>query len=183
VNTYPRTITNGGGEELTFLGIVRDADGERMEVEGRAQPGAGPPMHIHHLQDESLTVVEGRVGYQGVGSEPQFAGPGETVTFLRGVPHRWWNAGSTELHVTGVVKPPLNFEYFLTGIFESMAGNGGQRPNPFDGAFLTHHYQSEFAMLAIPAPVQKIVFPILRVIGGVLGKYKKYADAPPPVGQ
>ena len=35
-------------------------------------------------------------------------------------------------------------------------------------------YRSEFCIAEIPAVVQRVVFP-------VLGKYKKYADAPEPV--
>ncbi len=54
---YPYTITNGAGEQLTFLGVTRDPDGERLEAEGVAQPGAGPPMHVHRLQEEAVRVI------------------------------------------------------------------------------------------------------------------------------
>ena len=54
---YPRTIENGAGEALVFLGVVPDQGGDRLEVEVRAQPGAGPPMHVHYLQEEAMTVV------------------------------------------------------------------------------------------------------------------------------
>jgi hypothetical protein len=72
-------------------------------------------------------------------------------------------------------------EYFLTEIFASAKRHGGGRPDPFDAAFLTRRYRSEFAMLAIPAPVQCFVFPVLVALGRVLGRYKRYADAPEPV--
>ena len=58
---YPRTISNGGGEQLTFVRRVTGPDGDRLEVEGRAKPGAGPPMHVHHLQEEAIVVVSGRL--------------------------------------------------------------------------------------------------------------------------
>ena len=76
---YPHTIENGGGEALTFLRIVRDQDGERLEAEARARPGAGPPMHVHHLQEEAMHVVAGKLGFQSVGEAPRYAGPGETM--------------------------------------------------------------------------------------------------------
>jgi hypothetical protein len=151
-----------------------------MQVEGRARPGAGPPMHTHFQQIEVLTVVEGRAGYQSPGGEPRFAGPGESMTFVKGEPHRWWNAGTAELHLTGYVEPPLNFEYFLTSMFDSMRRSGRNGPDPFDGAFLLKRYASEFATSGIPAFVQTFIFPIVRALGRVLGKYKRYADAPPP---
>lgn len=178
--SYPHVIENGQGEVLTFLGVVRGPGGDRMQVEGRARPGAGPPMHTHFQQIEVLTVVEGRAGYQRPGSEPRFAGPGESVTFAKGEPHRWWNAGETELYMTGYIEPPLNFEYFLTSLFDSMRRSGRKGPDPFDGAFLVTRYASEFGMLEIPPFVQKFIFPIVRLLGGLLGKYKRYADAPPP---
>jgi hypothetical protein len=40
------------------------------------KPGAGPAMHVHFKQDESLTVVSGQLGYQVLGKEPQMAGVG-----------------------------------------------------------------------------------------------------------
>jgi hypothetical protein len=43
MRTYPYTIENGAGERLTFLGVTRDANGDRIEVDGVARPGAGPP--------------------------------------------------------------------------------------------------------------------------------------------
>src|SRR5262245_34523998 len=93
-HSYPRTIDNGAGEQLTWLGIRHDGDGsDYLEVSGIAQPGAGPPMHVHRLQAEQMTVDTGRIGYQVAGGPERSAGPGETVTFPAGQAHRWWNAG------------------------------------------------------------------------------------------
>ena len=58
---YPYTIDNGQGERMTFLRVVRDAEGERVEGGMRAQPGAGPPMHIHKFQEEAVETVPIRV--------------------------------------------------------------------------------------------------------------------------
>ena len=63
----------------------------------------------------------------------------------------------------------------------STARSGGKRPGLFDVAFLITRYRSEFAMLEIPAAVQRIVFPIVVAIGHLLGKYGRFADAPEPV--
>src|SRR5687768_14595041 len=98
--SYPHSIDNGAGERLTFLRRVPGPRGERVEVENIVQPGSGPPMHVHHHQDEALTVVAGRVGYERPGEQAKFAGPGETVTFTAGEAHRFWNAGTDELRCT-----------------------------------------------------------------------------------
>ena len=179
--SYPHTIDNGAGERLTFLRRVPGSTGDRLEVENIVQPGAGPPMHIHHYQEESLTVQQGRIGYQRLGQSPQFAGPGETVTFKPGDAHKFWNAGEGELRCTGFIEPADNVEYFLTEIYASIKRSGGARPDPFDAAFLTSRYRSEFAMVEIPAAVQRFIFPIQLVVGRLLGRYRKYAGAPEPV--
>ena len=100
---YPHTIDDGAGERLTFLRRVPGARGDRLEVENVVAPGAGPPMHVHHHQEEALTVVEGRMGYERPGGPPRFAGPGETVAFAAGDAHRFWNAGDGPLRCTGHV--------------------------------------------------------------------------------
>ena len=176
-DAYPRTIDNGAGERLTFL----RRDGDRLEVENVVSPGSGPPMHVHHLQEEAVTVEQGRIGYQRAGGPAQFAGPGETVVFKAGEVHKFWNPGEEELRGTGYVEPADNLEYFLTAIYDSMKRSGGHRPDPFDAAFLTRRYRTEFGMAEIPAPVQKLLFPVIVALGRLLGKYKKYADAPEPV--
>jgi uncharacterized cupin superfamily protein len=179
--TYPHTIGNGAGESLTFLRRVPGTNGDRLEVENVVTPGSGPPMHVHHYQEEALTVVQGRIGYQRPGEPAQFAGPGETATFRAGEAHKFWNAGEEDLRCKGYVEPADNIEYFLGAIYESQKRSGGSRPDPFDAAFLARRYRSEFSIVKIPAPVQRIVFPVQVAIGTLLGRYKKYADAPEPV--
>jgi mannose-6-phosphate isomerase-like protein (cupin superfamily) len=179
--SYPYTIDNGAGERLTFLGVTRDASGDRIEVDGAARPGAGPPMHVHYLQEERVRVVTGRVGYQVPGQPERFAGPGEVVVWPAGTPHRWWNAGDTELRMTGWCAPPDNVEFYLAAMFASMKDNGGKRPGLFDAAFLTTRYRTEFAMLELPTVVRQVLVPIIYVVGLALGKYTKYKDAPAPI--
>lgn len=178
---YPHTIENGRGESITFLGRVPTPNGERLELENRVGPGGGPPMHVHHLQEESLTVVEGRLAWQRPGEEVRYAGPGETVTFAPGEAHKFWNAGETELRCTGYACPPHNAEWFLRALYESQKRSGGTRPDPFEGAYLAWKYRDEFGMEEIPRFVRRFIFPVQVLIGKLLGKYRKYADAPEPV--
>ena len=179
--TYPRTIDNGAGERLTFVRRLPGTAGDRLEVENVVKPGAGPPMHVHLHQEEAMTVHEGRVAYQRPGEPAQFAGPGETVVFKPGEPHKFWNAGEGDLRVTGHIEPADNVEYLLTELYASMKQRGGTAPDPFDAAFLIQRYRSEMAMLDIPNAVQRVVFPAQVALGKLLGKYRKYADAPEPV--
>lgn len=179
--SYPHTIDNGGGEQITFLRLVPDTQGDWLEVENLVQPNSGPPMHVHFKQAESLTVVKGKIGIQRLGGEQQFFGEGETVTFEAGDPHRFWNAGIDPLICKGWIKPAHNIEYFLTEIYKSTKANGGKQPSQFDGAWLMNRYQSEFDMNDIPAFVKKIMFPAVLFFGKLAGKHKKFADAPAPL--
>ena len=181
LNGHPHTITNGGGEELTFTGIKHDERGPVLVATNEVAPGDGPPMHVHHLQQEALTVLEGTLGWKGEDGVEHTVGPGETVTWEPGRAHKFWNAGDEPMRASGEVWPPHNLEYFLTQIFESTARNGGKRPGKLDAAFLTTRYGSEFTMAEIPAPVRKVLIPVLYRLGKALGKHERFEGAPEPI--
>ena len=178
--SFPHSIENITGERLTFLrSIVRDGV-EYVETEAEVQPNAGPPMHVHFKQDEAMTVVSGKIGYQELKGEKKYAGPGETVLFKYGVPHKFWNAGNEPLHLIGYVSPANNIVYFLSQVYKSMNENGG-RPGIYDSAYLLSRYKTEFKMLEIPTFVQKVMFPVVLFFGNLRGKKKKFIDAPDPM--
>jgi quercetin dioxygenase-like cupin family protein len=181
VSDYPRTIDNSGGERLTFQAPRSDERGELQEATNVVAPGSGPPMHVHHLQEESFTVERGTMGWQRPGGEEEIAHAGETVTFSPGETHRFWNAGDDELVCSGYVRPPDNLEYYLTQMFNSIRENGGKRPRMFDAAYLLTRYRSEFGLAEIPQPVQRVVFPVVLAIGRLRGLQRRFADAPEPV--
>ena len=177
----PHTIKNCIGETLIFKEIVKEPDGEKLLVENFVTPQSGPPMHTHFLQDEELTVVEGQIGYQVQGEEPKFAGPGDTVLFKRGVPHRFWNAGNDVLHCTGYVKPANTLVFYLSSIYAAQNKTGTGRPETFDGAFLLKRYASEYDMAELPGFVKKVIIPATYYVGKLLGKYRHFSDAPAPL--
>jgi quercetin dioxygenase-like cupin family protein len=182
MTAYPKTIDNGAGERLTFLEPRSDERGEYQEATNSVSPGSGPPMHVHYLQEESLTVERGTMGWQRHGDdEEHIARTGETARFGPGDAHRFWNAGDDELVATGYVRPPDNLEYFLTKIFESMHGNGGKRPRLFDAAYLLTRYRTEFGMTDPPRPIQRVLFPIVVAVGGLFGLRRRFAGAPEPI--
>ena len=178
---FPHTIENCIGEKLIFKEVIKEPDGDKLIVENYVTPRNGPPMHTHFLQDESLTVVNGRIGFQVQGQEPQFAGTGETVLFKRGVPHRFWNAGDDMLHCSGWVKPANTIVFYLTSIFAAQNKSGTAKPSLFDGAYLLKRYASEYDMVELPKFVKRVIIPITYFMGSLLGKYKHFQNAPAPV--
>jgi len=137
-------------------------------------------MHVHYFQEEALTVEGGELTWVAEDGVEHKAGPGDTAAFEPGEAHRFWNSGDGELVCTGYVRPPDNTEYFLGEIYASTARNGGERPGAFDGAYLSWHFRDEFAITEIPGPVRRFVFPLVVGVGRLLGKHKRFADAPEP---
>ena len=100
----PHTIQNCVGEELTFQSIVSAGDEKRILVHASCKPGAGPAMHVHFRQDESLTVRKGKMGYQILGEAPKVCEVGETILFPRGTPHKFWAADGIDLEMEGWIE-------------------------------------------------------------------------------
>jgi len=179
--TYPHTIENCIGEKLIFQEVQKEPDGDKVIVENYVTSGSGPLMHTHWLQDEELTVINGRLGYQVQGQPEQYANEGETVLFKRGTPHRFWNDGKEVLHCKGWVKPANTIVFFLTSIYAAQNKSGKAQPEQFDGAYLIKRYSSEYDLPGIPGFVKKTIIPLTYYIGKLLGKYKHFKNAPEPV--
>ncbi|QMU27767.1 cupin domain-containing protein [Adhaeribacter radiodurans] len=179
--SYPHTIENFAGEKLIFHGVEKDPDSDKVIVENFVTPGHGPLMHTHYLQDEQLTVVKGKMGYQILGQEEQYAGEGETILFKRGVPHRFWNAGQEILNCRGFVKPANTIVFYLSAIYAAQNKSHSLKPEKFDGAYLLTRYAQEYDIHEMPPFVRKTIIPITYRIGQLLGKYKHFKDAPEPV--
>ena len=178
---YPHTISNRHGEHLTFKSVVLEDGIEKMIVENVVKPGAGPPMHVHFKQSESLTITEGELTYQIQGQQPVVCKVGETALFEAGVPHKFWNSGNHDLKCTGWVKPANSIDYFLTEMYKSMDAGDGERPEPFSSAYLMTRYKSEYDMLELPSFVRTVIVPIIYAIGKLLGKYERYQNSPEPL--
>jgi quercetin dioxygenase-like cupin family protein len=178
---YPHIIENCIGEKLIFKEIQQEPDGDKLLVENYVTPGSGPVMHTHLLQDESLTVVKGKLGYQILGQPEKYAAEGETVLFEKGTPHRFWNDGEEILHCEGWVKPANTIVFFLTSIYNAQNKSGKARPEQFDAAYLMTRYSTEYELPEIPKFVRKTIIPITYRIGKLLGKYKHFKNAPDPV--
>lgn len=179
--TYPHKIENCLGEKLIFTGVQKEPGGDRLIMETYVDPSHGPVMHTHWLQDESLTIIKGQMGYQVQGHPLQYASEGDTILFKRGMPHRFWNAGQEVLHCKGWIKPANTIVFFLSAIYAAQNKSGKAEPEKFDGAYLLKRYAAEYDLPEIPWFVRKIIIPATYYIGKLLGKYKHFKEAPEPV--
>lgn len=159
--------------------------GEILELRRRKQHGEvilelrgtlpahqeGPPLHIHHVEDEEGVVTAGTLSVE-VGGQRIDAGPGLTVRLPRGVPHRWWNQGEQPLAFEGRTRPAVDLDRYLQAVFEVMNAGAPNRP-PL--VYLAHvalrHRRTQTVLIMAPL-IQAILFRATIVLGTLLGRYR-----------
>lgn len=118
----PRVIRAGdrptfqlGGIAARVLVAGADTAGSFAVVDAPIAPKVlAGPLHTHHNEDALWYVVEGEFGAQ-VGEEEFHEGPGAVIFAPRGVPHTYWNPGSTPARYLEMAWP-AGLERFLEGL-------------------------------------------------------------------
>lgn len=159
--------------EILRMRRVRDADGQAvLALEGSLPPGAsGPPSHVHFHQREEGMVKSGSLGVR-LGKEEMIVPAGGTVVFPAGVVHSWRNAGDDLLELTGRATPAGDLDRFLQALFAVLNASLSGRPSIFYLAHVLWRHRNSQAVLLPPQIVQRIVFPLVLLVGRVLGKYR-----------
>lgn len=177
----PHTIENHLGERIVFQRLLQDGKGGQMIFELFLQPGStAVPIRLLQ-QDMELTVLKGQITYATEGHEKGLAGPGEKVSFTKGQTRRIGNAGEEDVHCYGSVRPAGNLIFCLSTLFDALKESRREKPEPFDGAFLLHRYRNEIALADLPRFVTALVIPVTYRVGKLIGRYKKFSEAPPPL--
>jgi len=104
-----------GGVGVVFRLLADQTGGMFSVVEHPVQPGTLVPPHVHTAEDEFSYVLEGEFGVR-IGDQIAQAIPGCWVLKPRGVPHTFWNAGTTTARLLEIIAP-AGFETY----FEEMA--------------------------------------------------------------
>ncbi|MCX9192915.1 cupin domain-containing protein [Carbonactinospora thermoautotrophica] len=98
------------------------AGGSLSMMEITVQPGGlVAPVHVHAHEDETVFVIEGRVGVR-LGDLDVEAEPGSVVFGPRGVAHSFWNAGNSTARMIMAITPG-NLDRYFRGISEVAAPN------------------------------------------------------------
>ena len=166
------SLQNRHGETL-LIRRVRDAAGQTiLTIDGTLPAGAqGPPLHIHFDIREEIVVKAGTLGAK-VGKETLTLPAGENAVFPAGVVHKWWNAGDDLLELSGRVVPAGDLDRFLQAVFAVLNASPSGRPSPFYIAHVLWRHRQTQLMMVPPRAVQRIVFPMVVLIGTLLGKYR-----------
>lgn len=151
----------------------RRLDGEPvLELRGTLPAHrAGPPMHIHHLEDEEGRVTAGTLSTEVGGRRLDF-GPGETLRLPRGVAHRWWNESDQPLAFEGFTRPAVDLDRYLEAVFEVLNAGASNRPPLFYLAHVAQRHRRTQSVLILPRPVQALLFPAVVALGTLLGRYR-----------
>jgi quercetin dioxygenase-like cupin family protein len=113
------------GSTITVKLAGEQTGGQYAVIEESSPVAGGPPLHIHHQEDELFYVQEGEVEFQL--GEQRFRAPAGSVAFLpRNIPHTFHNVGATASKVLVVISPAR-----FVGFFEEIDGLGQPTPEQF----------------------------------------------------
>ncbi|HKR85442.1 MAG TPA: cupin domain-containing protein [Terriglobales bacterium] len=151
----------------------RDASGQIILMIDGSLPARskGPPLHVHFQQREEGRVRAGTLGAR-IAEKTLVVQAGEDASFPTGVVHAWWNAGETVLEFSGRVVPAVDLDQFLQALFEVLNASTTNRPSIFYLAHVLWRHRRTQGIVTPPVVVQRILFPVVLLIGHVLGKYK-----------
>jgi mannose-6-phosphate isomerase-like protein (cupin superfamily) len=174
------------GKVIRFTEKPEDPDSDPLSFEMwlAAEGSHGPMPHVHPIEDETLEVVEGRLGAFGDG-ERHVLDPGESVTFAAGDRHYFWNAGDERLHLRGSVDPALRTEAFMRVTY-GLARDGapvtgsGMPLNPLRLAVFLDEYDDMLFLSALPVWLQKLGIRALAPVGRLAGYDNEYPEYLPP---
>jgi len=168
------TIQNRHTGETLKMQRVREASGlVYLTLEGSLPSGGkGPPLHKHVAEVEEGVVASGTLGGTVDGKKVVIAAGG-SASFPSGVVHAWWNEGEDTLHFNGRATPVVDLDKFLQAIFAvANAGAPGKPPPMFYLAHVLWRHRRTQVIVVPPVAVQRIVFPVVLLVGHLLGKYR-----------
>ena len=121
------------GSLMTINARAGDTGGALGLVEGTFYAGFGPPLHVHHREDEGMLVLDGEIRFRR-GTEEFIAGPGTLVWAPREVPHAF-TVQSPTARALVIVTPGGLEQMFVEGGVP--VGDTGEPP--------TQHYDPDAA--------------------------------------
>jgi len=108
------------GTEYRIALPAAAAAGRCGAFEGRLAAGGGPPLHVHHREDEVIHVIEGEIEFWLDGAVTRL-GAGRSAFLPRGVPHTFRVTDAGPARTVGLVTPG-GFEAFFATAAEERRG-------------------------------------------------------------
>jgi mannose-6-phosphate isomerase-like protein (cupin superfamily) len=137
----PSHIPAGEGESVWFTNnlmvlkaTAQSTGGAFGLIEALAPAGSGPPLHVHHREDEALWILEGHLTVR-CGEQIFTAGPGSYTFLPRDIPHTFAVEGNVPARILSMCSPGGLEQYFVAA--GRPAESAGLPPAaPIDAALL-----------------------------------------------
>src|SRR5258708_34958934 len=160
------------GESLRMRRVGGGDEDAVLILEGSLPPRmSGPPLHVHAASRETMIVRAGSLGLQ-IGREKLELSAGRTAVVPPGIRHTWWNAGDEFLEVSGRTVPAGDLDRFIQAIFAVVNASPSGRPSIFYLAHVLWRHRRSQTVALPPKAIQRILFPLVLLLGNVLGKYR-----------
>ncbi len=92
------------GEKITVLLAGSDTGGNFALLLDECPPGGGPPLHIHHNEDETFYILEGELEMR-VGEKTFTASAGTSVFLPKGSAHTFRNSSDQPARSIALLTP------------------------------------------------------------------------------
>lgn len=115
-----------------------DTEGAYCVMELTLPPGGGAPQHVHHREDEVITVVEGTLTVTSADGKDHAAQAGSVVLLPKGARHAFRNATDAPVRVLITTIPGGLDNYFAA------LGALGKDATQDDVAAINRQYEIEF---------------------------------------
>ena len=123
-----------GDSATTYKVVTSDTKGDLFVIEQANQRRGGPPLHVHHGEDELFYVLEGEYLVQ-VGETRFPLKAGDCVLGPRGVPHAWAFVGASPGRMLLSYAPAGKMEAFFNA-WEQLGFTPGGYSKEKDAALL-----------------------------------------------
>lgn len=97
-------LQSGPGRDLIFKVTGEDTGGAFDYFVVEVAPHGGPPLHVHHMQEETIHVLSGRFKVR-VGDDEQILEPGGFAFMPSGLPHAFLNLTGDDAEIVIVYTP------------------------------------------------------------------------------
>jgi quercetin dioxygenase-like cupin family protein len=92
------------GDRVAIL-LEGSATGQKYTImEATLPPDAGPPPHVHHREDETISVLSGEITFF-LGSTTRTMKAGDFIFAPRGIPHHFKNTGTEDAILLETASP------------------------------------------------------------------------------
>ncbi len=175
----PLTPAQEADQKTHFIQTAADTQGELLEIDAYYEAHSEPPTaHFHPNQHEYFEVLDGTLTVI-VNGKRHVYDAGERFDIPPGTPHSMWNDHDEEAHINWQIRPALKSQQFFENVWGLERDGKSIAKDMAQAAVILLAYRREFR-LTRPSPlVQMTLFPILALLGRLMGYKASYGRYSP----